>query len=84
MPWWSDNGNDPTLGSVNGEHDVWFKTNDAGETLISDASNDPSRFNSSGQHGTDTYQRGQHNHYGNGNGNNDNAADRGWYSGPGH
>lgn len=83
MGWWPDNDAEPAFGSVNGEHDVFFKVSDSGHTLISDAEHGSSQFNSTGIYGTSDYAAGRHDHYGPGDGPNDNSTSRGWYTGPG-
>lgn len=65
MSWYPDKQDEPQYGSVNGEHDVYFKVSDNGETLIADEKYGTERFNSTGTPGTFDYQVGQHDHYGN-------------------
>lgn len=80
--WYPDRDEEPMLGSVNGEHDVYFKVSDDGHTLIADAEHGTDRFESRGTPGTTNYQVGHHDHYGSGNGRNNNGTERGWYTGP--
>lgn len=82
MGWWPDRKEEPAFGSVDGDHDVYFKVSDSGETLIADAKHGSSEFNRyRDENGNNA--GGQHDHYGSGNGPNDNGTDRGWYTGPG-
>lgn len=83
MGWWPAEDKEPAFGSVNGEHDVYFKISDNNNTLIADEKYGSSDFNSSGAYGTSDYKVGKHDHYGSGNGPNDNGTSRGWYTGPG-
>lgn len=70
---------EPTLGSVNGEHEVYFKTSRDGQTLIADAKHGPDKFDR--QYGDPN--SGKHDHFGNGKGKGSNGTRRGFYTGPG-
>lgn len=64
-------------GTIEG-NDITFKTNDKGETLIADGIT-----NDKGELKTDADLRANHDHYGSGNGPNNNGTERGAYNGPG-
>lgn len=79
--WYPNKSEEPMLGSVNGEHDVYFRISDNGETLIADAEHGTSEFDRyTDSNGNKT--GGHHDHYGPGDGNNNNGTNRGWYAGP--
>lgn len=73
---------DLTYGTVDDgdtTHDVYFKTNDRGHTLIADSWTDGECFDTDKETGF-----GAHDHYGDGDGPNENGTRRGWYTGPGN
>lgn len=80
--WYPDKSEEPMLGSVNGEHDVYFKISDDGHTLIADAEHGTDQFKSRGTPGTTNHKVGHHDHYGSGEGDNNNGTSRGWYTDP--